>query len=107
MGLKYLSIGIIYYNIVDWIERDLVANEGGGIAGKNGITLEQCQTWCDQTDGCNSVSYNADNFYCFLKNKCLTKDEPSKICAQQRCAYKSYYRPCMTSGMGILLQITE
>ena len=86
---------VILYFILEWIERDLVADEGVAITDGEHKTLEECKMWCDQTIGCNSVSWATQTQRCHLKEKCLTKDEPSKDIP----GYKSYYKPCSVSCM--------
>ena len=94
----------IYQWFIDWIERTLVADEGVEIKGvPSGKSLEQCKTWCDETNGCNSIAW-AVNGGCYLKKKCLTESDPSKSIYE----YKSYYKPCQgmcTLNNGISISI--
>ena len=85
--------------IVEWHERDLVEDEGGFMGHSDDKSLEECKKWCGDTDGCNSFSWSK-TFGCFLKDKCLTADEPSKINQD----FVSYYRPCSESGKRIRAQ---
>ena len=90
--------------ITEWIERPLVADEGTGIGGHNGDngkTLDECKAFCVETDGCNSIAWrNAGD--CWLKDKCLTEEEPSD--ANPASGFKSYYIPCPGPSMLMLTQ---
>ena len=94
--------------IIAWIERFLVADQGVGIAGHSGVagakTLAECKTWCDETDGCNSIAWRKAGD-CWLKEKCLTEDEPNIL--GNTYGFKSYYQPCTGSSMRILIHGLE
>ena len=105
------SYNVLY--IVEWIERPKVANTGVGITGiignKAGAkTLPECKIWCEDTDGCNSIAFEHTRGDCWLKEKCLTEDEPSDGNVYST-VWKSYYRPCKSSSMPLILlnQISE
>ena len=90
------------------MERTLVAVEGYDITDLNadphGKTLEQCQRKCDQTDGCKSIAWEPSGM-CFLKEKCVTEEEPAKNEFQNEFqkTFMTYYKPCVESGIGILI----
>ena len=88
--------------VTEWIERDLVADEGETLLGPISKTLDECKISCDNTADCNSISWNAPR-ECFLKKKCLTEHEQSK----PHSGFKSYYKPCMMSGMIIIIDVAK
>ena len=90
--------------IIDWIERELVADEGVEITGHSSKTLEECKIWCGETGGCNSFSWSAQ-WGCYLKEKCLTEDEPSNEGSTN--GYKSYYKLCTESGIVVKIHVPE
>ena len=94
--------------IIEWIGRQLVADQGVGInghaGGTAGKTLEECELWCDQTDGCNSIAWRTQGD-CWLKDKCLTAAEPSN--EGNTIGFMSYYKPCTVSGMIIITHAPE
>ena len=97
--------------IIEWRGRDLVADEGVGIAHSvfpSIMTLDQCKKTCDETDGCNSIAWNMLNNTerCFLKQKCLTEDEPSNP-SKDKLDFKSYFKPCTSPGICILIHVPE
>ena len=97
---------ILHYYVVEWFERDLVVDEGVGITGVRsgplGKTIQECKKWCDENYDCNSIAWNPPGD-CYLKEKCLTEDDPWLINKK----YKSYYKPCAGSGMSILIHIPD
>ena len=90
--------------IIEWIERDLVADEGVGIPGDSSKTLEECKILCGETDNCNSFSWSA-KWGCFLKKKCITEDEPSNTGGSN--GYKTYYKHCTESGICVNVNVPE
>ena len=88
------------------MERPLVDDEGIGIAGTSGglsgKTLGECKTFCVETAGCNSITWHHSG-ECWLKEKCVTKDEPSET--DNTFGFKSYYMPCTGKGIHILKHI--
>ena len=106
MILLYNDQHYDYYN-VEWIERPLVAEQGTGITGHHGTaigkTLDECKTFCVETDGCNSITWR-NSGACWLKEKCLTEEEPTH--EGNAYDFKSYYKPCAPPGMRILIHVT-
>ena len=90
--------------IIEWIERDLVADEGVGIPGDSSKTLEECKILCGETDNCNSFSWSA-KWGCYLKEKCITENEPSKSGGSNE--FKSYYKPCKESGIFVKINAPQ
>ena len=93
--------------VTEWIQRDLVADEGFEISRHTSKTLDECKLLCDDTDGCNSIAWKAQGVLqsnCYLKEKCLTKDEQSSFIAW---GFKSYYKPCMVSSKILVIHVTE
>ena len=79
-----------------------MADQGTGIAGHaggtSGKTLDECKAFCDETAGCNSIAWRSAGD-CWLKEKCLTLEEPSNTGNVN--GFKSYYKPC--TGMLMLI----
>jgi len=78
-----------------WLERALVSEEGEDIDYDHPMTLGECQTWCADTEGCHSLSYDRVHSWCNLKKKCVTAEEPSK--GNLGDPHHTYYRPCTTA----------
>ena len=98
---------VVIFLVIEWIERPLVAEEGTGLGGhgggSSGKTLDECKAWCVETGGCNSIVWR-DAGDCWLKDRCVTAEEPSNECRfQNECnGFKTYYIPCTGSGMFML-----
>jgi len=79
-----------------WFVRDLVADEGEGLAGvgaADGKTLAECKDWCNKTARCKSFAYHPSGG-CWLKAKCVSEDEPARGTADRDAAWKSFYKQC-------------
>ena len=81
-----------------------MADEGVEIAMNSSKTLEECKIWCDDTDSCNSFSWR-EQWGCYLKEKCITKDEPSNTGGSN--GYKTYYKHCTESGICVKMNVPE
>eukprot|EP00928_Gymnodinium_smaydae_P011053 TRINITY_DN14132_c0_g1_i1.p1 TRINITY_DN14132_c0_g1~~TRINITY_DN14132_c0_g1_i1.p1 ORF type:complete len:347 (+),score=67.63 TRINITY_DN14132_c0_g1_i1:74-1042(+) len=79
-----------------WDRSSVVADEGNAVADYNErfYSLDECKAICDNTDGCKSFAYSAKaNGHCFLKDKCVTSDEPLSSSASVG-DFVTHYKPC-------------
>ena len=94
---------LIIIPILGWLERKLVAEEGAGIGVSfKSRTLHECQSLCDEDNDCNSIAYSLRYQICYLKDKCVTAEEPTNSKVRW---YKSYYRPCPMPGINISIHV--
>ena len=100
---KKENIIIFHALIIEWIERDLVTDVGASITMHPSKTPNDCLNSCDKTEGCNSFTWS-EQLGCYLKEKCLTGDEPSS--KENNNGLKSYYKSCKDSDdSGMTLKI--
>ena len=81
-----------------------MAEQGEGLGGHDGgsdaKTLDQCKSWCVQTDGCHSIVWRAAGD-CWMNDKCVTAEDQSADGSNHN-GFKSYYIPCTGPGMLML-----
>ena len=73
-------------------QTDYVAvDEGNGIGNcQDYKTLDECETLCHQTDGCESFAYGTGASSCCLKDKTQNSDQPT----QENPMWTTYYYEC-------------
>jgi len=59
-------------------ERALVSEEGHGLGEQIGVTVQECAQMCDGMEGCLSFAYSILQRACYLKDKQVSQDDPSK-----------------------------
>jgi len=79
-----------------YIERTLVANEGGGIHTEAHVTAAECEKKCDVIGACRSFAYSAEQRMCFLKDAVVTLEDAARV--PQYLDYKTYIQVPLCSS---------
>jgi len=75
-----------------WLETDLVHDEGRELKRLQHVTADDCKRECDSIDTCHSFSFTAGGHRCHLKDKCVSPNERSK----HNDDYVTFYKLCST-----------
>ena len=72
-----------YHEWKSFSRNEVVEDEGNGVGVKYWVSFETCASFCEETSGCNSFAHcemsEEKTGDCWLKDKFLDGNEPSKI----------------------------
>ena len=63
----------------------------------NGITLSECQAFCESTSTCTAINFGSETGHCTLL-RCENNDDPDEVCPEPMWSATNYKGYCLTRG---------
>mmetsp|Transcript_53335 Transcript_53335/g.173437 ORF Transcript_53335/g.173437 Transcript_53335/m.173437 type:complete len:804 (-) Transcript_53335:570-2981(-) len=98
---EHIGVEAQFYLVTERV----VQNEGSDVGMLEAGSVERCKLECDANFDCKSVAYG--NGKCYLKDKCVVRDDPIVSASAGNSHFKTYYKPCGQPDAGVQKPTTQ